>query len=325
MADQKEYDAICAGIATWDTIFTGVDPDFLRMDGMTAEGYYASSGGDAVNAAVSMGRLGTKTAVCACIGNDSAAELVKEDLRKAGVSADYLTVREDLHTASPVLLVDESGERHILRVPKNANHYFTKEMVPEELLVKSRHLHFASANVMPGIDGKPLGELFAKAHDLGLTTSMDVSYDKAGKWLENIEDALANCDVLIPSYQEAKMYAKSDRIDDIMDFFSKYPLSVFGIKLGEDGVVVTNFAETWRIPTLFHGTPVDTTGAGDAFLSGFVSAWLEGFDVPSCAAIGSAQSALVLRKVGANTGAGDTDQIVEILEENHIKLHKAEG
>ena len=73
----KQYDIVCAGIATWDTIFTGIDSDLMEIDGLLAKGYFASSGGDAVNAAVSMSRLGMKTAICASLGEDTACQMVE--------------------------------------------------------------------------------------------------------------------------------------------------------------------------------------------------------------------------------------------------------
>ncbi len=324
MSEHKQYDVICAGIATWDTLFTGVDKDLMEIDGILAKGYFAASGGDAVNAAISMARLGLKTTICAALGKDSAALLVKDELAKDGVDCSYLYESEDVYTASPVLLIDSEGERHIIRVPDNGNQFFTESMVSDELLEKSRHLHLASANVLRSLDGKPLGRLFARAKEKGLTTSLDASYDRSGNWMKNIEDALHYCDIFIPSLQEAAIYAGSEDLDKICSFFSAYPLKIFGIKLGEKGVLVTDFKETWKQATLYHGTPVDTTGAGDAFLAGFVSAWLKGYDIPSCASIGSAQSYSVLGAIGANRAAGTWQDAVNLLDANGISLQKRE-
>ncbi|MBQ9824906.1 MAG: carbohydrate kinase family protein [Solobacterium sp.] len=316
----RQFDCVCAGIATWDTLFTGVDRDLMSIDGILAKGYYASSGGDAVNAAVSMARLGIRTAVCASLGKDSAAELVIHELKEAGADTSYLHQSSSVHTAAPAILVDPEGERHIIRVPDNGNHFFTQDMVSDELLENARHLHLASANVLKRLDGKPLGVLFARAHEKGLTTSMDASYDREGNWMKNIEDALMNCDIFIPSLQEASIYAGSEDLDEICSFFSRFPLKIFGIKLGEKGVLVTDFKDTWTMGTLYKERPVDTTGAGDAFLAGFVSAWLKGYDIPSCAALGSAQSYSVLGAVGANRSAGTWDDALKLLNENGIEL-----
>lgn len=325
MNDHKQFDVICAGIATWDTLFTGIDSDLMETDGLLAEGYFASSGGDAVNAAVSMGRLGIRTAVCCSIGRDSAGILVKEDLKKAGVCTDHITESDHVNTAAPVLLIDHQGERHIIRVPDNGNQFFTKEMVPETLMEQASHLHVASANVLRMLDGKPLGDLFALAHRKGLTTSLDASYDKAHRGLEPVESALENCDIFIPSMQEARIYAGTDDIDEITRFFSKFPLRIFGVKLGEKGVFVTDFREKIFLDTLYHEKPVDTTGAGDAFLAGFVSAWIKGYDLKSCALVGSAQSASVLKVTGANRGAGTWKQAEELIEKEGMRLVMRKG
>lgn len=325
MSDHRQFDIVCAGIATWDTLFTGVENDLMEIDGILAKGYFAHSGGDAVNAAISTSRLGLKTALCASLGRDSAAELVIHELNDAGVDCSYLHQSGSVNTASPVILVDPAGERHIIRVPDNGNHFFTEAMVSDELLEKTRHLHLASANVMRSIDGRPLGVLFARAHAKGVTTSLDASYDRGGRWMKNIEDALHHCDIFIPSFQEASIYAGSEDLNEICAFFAAYPLQVFGIKLGEKGVLVTDFKDTWQLPSLYRKQPVDTTGAGDAFLAGFVSAWLKGYDIPSSAAVGSAQSYSVLDAVGANVSAGTWEDAVKLLGENNIALHKRDN
>ena len=322
--NHKQFDIVCAGIATWDTLFTGIDRDLMSIDGILSKGYTASSGGDAVNAAISTSRLGLRTAVCASLGKDSAAQMVIDELEKAGVDCSYLHQSEHVHTAAPVILIDNQGERHIIRVPDNGNHFFTQDMVSDELMEKTGHLHVASANVMRMLDGKPLGILFERAHAKGLTTSMDASYDREGNWMKNIEDALHHCDIFIPSMQEASIYASNDDPDAICEFFSTYPLKVFGIKLGEKGVLVTDFKEKWHLPTLYRKQPVDTTGAGDAFLAGFVSAWLKGYDIPSSAYVGSAQSYSVLGAAGANVSAGTWDDAMKLLKENQIILHHRE-
>ena len=311
----KKYDVICAGIATWDTLFSGIDSDLMEVDGIQAKGYTASSGGDAVNAAVNMARLGIRTAVCASVGNDNARDLIMRELQAAGADTQWITVHEHLNTAAPVLLIDHQGERHIVRVPDNANHFFDNTMVPFELMDQASHLHLASANVLNRLDGQPLGQLFKDAKAHGLSTSLDASYDRSGNWMKNIETALQYCDIFVPSIQEAAIYAGSHDIEEISSFFSQYPLKIFGIKLGEKGVYLTDFKESVHLPTLYRGKPVDTTGAGDAFLAGFVSAWVRGYDMRSCGLLGSAQSASVLGSIGANRSAGTWDDALKRIGE----------
>ena len=322
MGEQKRFDVVCVGTAAWDVLLTGIDRNVMNLDGQYANGYFASSGGAAVNAAISMSRLGINTAVCVLVGEDSPAGLVLNDLELFGVNTEYVIVRNDVHTASPVILVDESGDRHILRVPDNGNQFLSRDMISDEMLMQSRHLHLASANVLSRLDGEPLGDLFHRAHELGLTTSMDASHDKDGRWIHNIESALHHCDIFFPSLQEASEFAKSTDIDAIFKFFSAYPIKIFGIKMGENGAMVTDFKNTWKRPTLFKEKPTDTTGAGDAFLAAFVAAWLKGYSLPSCLDIGSAHVCSVLHRPGANRSAGTWEDMKQVLRVNGISVEK---
>lgn len=322
MNDNKQFDVLCAGAATWDTLLTGIDRDLMDTDSLLAEDCFAAAGGDAVNAAVSMAKLGMKTSISCVLGNDSPARLVMEELRRNGICTDDIHILEHAHTSSPVLLIDEMGERHIIRVPNSGNHFFTEDMISDEVLEKASHLHFASVNVLKRMDGKPLGRLFERAHAKGLTTSLDASYDKATRGLEPVESALWNCDIFFPSMQEARIYAGSDDIDEISAFFEQFPLKIFGIKLGEKGVFVRDEKEKIFLDTLYHKTPVDTTGAGDAFLAGFTAAWLKGYDLKSCALCGSAQSASVLDAIGANTGAGTWTEAMNLIHAAGYEMQK---
>ena len=318
--NNKEFDVLVAGVATWDTLLKGIDQDLMQIDSVLCESFSGASGGDGVNGAINLARLGMKTALCANIGNDSAGQFVLDDLKRAGVNTDYLNVSSERPTSAPVLLIDKNGERHVIRVPNNANAYFTDEMVSDEALMKSGHLHFASANVLRSMDGEPLGRLFRRAHEMGLTTSLDASYDRSKSGTRNIETALHYCDIFIPSIQEASIYAESEDIDVIIEFFSRYPLKIFGIKLGEKGVMVTDFKEKCFVESLLEGEVVDTTGAGDAFMAGFVAAWLRGYDLRSSAILGSAQSAAILKCVGANRGAGTYQQALELIKRKNMEL-----
>ena len=174
--------------------------------------------------------------------------------------------------------------------------------------------------MLPMLDGKPLAKLFAKAHESGITTSMDASFDKDGLWFERIKDVLPNCDIFIPSLQEASQYAGSCDLDVITRFFSRYPLKYFGVKLGEKGVYVTDFKETHHLPSFYRQKPVDTTGAGDAFFAGFLAGYIKGMDLLSCAALGSAQSSSVLRAAGANRSSGNYKEACTCARENGFIL-----
>jgi len=318
-----KYDILCCGLAAYDTLLYPIDPDLMQKDGAMAQESRTGSGGDAVNASISLGRLGLHACLCALVGQDSFADLIQADVEKAGASAEGLVRDASVFTNAPVVLLDPSGERHIIRTAKGGNRQFALRHIPEDLMKKARHLHIASVNMLPCLDGEPLADLFAKAHELGLTTSMDASFDKDGLWMKKIEKVLPNCDIFIPSYQEAVHYADCETIAGIRDHFSGRGLKLFGVKLGAKGVYLTDFEQEWMLPSLYEGTPVDTTGAGDAFFAGFLGAWLKGYGPRDAGLVGSAQAASVMRQAGANRSAGSWEDAVCLIEKHGWKLEPA--
>ena len=309
---------VCVGACAWDTLLTGVDKKLMNIDSILADEYFASLGGDAANGAISFSRLGFDVSLMCNIGDDSNGESIIKYLKDNNVETKYIHIDKSCNTASPIILVDETGDRHIIRIPRNANHHFDLSMIDIAALENFDHLHFASANVIPKIDGEPLAELFRKAKEYGLTISLDASYAKDNNSFNNIKDALNYCDIFIPSLQEASEYARSDDLERIIEFFSVYPLKVFGIKLGEKGALITDFKNRITIPSLYNGTPIDTTGAGDAFIAGFVSGWLMDYELEKCAYLASAQAASVLQEIGACVSAGTLDDAYKLLSDKKI-------
>ena len=89
--NNKQYDVTVAGIATWDTLLSGIDEDLMSQDGIVCENYIGASGGDAVNGAINLAKLGMKVTLCACIGKDSVGQAIIDDLNCAGVNTDNVT------------------------------------------------------------------------------------------------------------------------------------------------------------------------------------------------------------------------------------------
>ena len=65
------------------------------------------------------------------------------------------------------------------------------------------------------------------------------------------------------------------------------------------------------MPTLFTGTPVDTTGAGDACVAGFIAGYLRGYSLADCAALGAAQAAMIIGQVGATAGVRPLQEVLD--------------
>jgi sugar/nucleoside kinase (ribokinase family) len=89
------------------------------------------------------------------------------------------------------------------------------------------------------------------------------------------------------------------------------------IKLGPDGVFVRNRTDRFQIG-VYPSTVVDTTGAGDSFVGGFISGLVRKEPLLRCAMIGAATASLAVQSVGATTGVKSFEQVMDV-----IKGHRA--
>jgi ribokinase len=118
---------------------------------------------------------------------------------------------------------------------------------------------------------------------------------------------LRETDVLLPSYMEAVKLTGCRELRDIREQFSGYGAKLLVVKLGGEGCYITDFKDEWRVPTFSEFKPVDTTGAGDSFVGGFIRGLLEGWDPETAAVFASAVASYNVTKVGATGGVPDFD------------------
>ena len=78
-------------------------------------------------------------------------------------------------------------------------------------------------------------------------------------------------------------------------------VSVVAVKLGGEGCYITDGGEGFRVPAL-KVRVVDTTGAGDAFCSGFLHGLLTGKDLRRCGEIANFVASRKIKKTGAREG-----------------------
>jgi sugar/nucleoside kinase (ribokinase family) len=321
-----DFDVIAIGGAAFDIPVRPVPGDIMQIGSISAD-IRMATGGDALNGSISMASLGLRTALIAYLGTDIFGDAVVARLKQAGVDTSLILRDENHMTPLAYLLIEESGERHILgHGHAAARAGLCSAHVPDATLRRARHLHYASVNANKFLDGDGIADVFARAQALGLTTSMDAAFDRDGVWLDKSRAALQHCDIFFPSYSEAVPIAQGRTdVSDMTEFFRPFGLKYFGCKLGAQGVYLYDYTKerAYRMPSLLRGAVVDTTGAGDAFCAGFLTGFLRGWPLEECLALGSAQSALIIGSVGANMGVRDLVTAVRYAQQSGCDMQSA--
>ena len=140
------------------------------------------------------------------------------------------------------------------------------------LLTRVRHVHSASMFLQPKL-APHLPEVFRRARAGGATCSLDTNWDPAERWT-GVLPLLEHTDVLLPNVIELLALTGGLDLDDAARRVVSLGCAV-ALKNGASGGILWTETETMTEPAS-PVEAVDTTGAGDSFDAGFISAMLDG-------------------------------------------------
>ena len=308
---------LCIGAILCDVAFSPVaENDWKKTHPVTAEAFSLHGGGEGNNASMDLAVLGEEVRLVGRVGDDFIGAHLLDELNKKGVDTEHVIRVPGENTTVSVQMISSRGARTLAAKRWGANETLEAGDVPDELIEWADHVHIVAAMCLSGFDGAGSARVFARAHALGKTTSMDLNNPRFdGECFHLFRDALKNCDVFLPSSYEVERAVGLTDMHDIRDFFAPYGIKILGVKRSEKGVYLTDFKKEIDMPSLLLGDPVDVVGAGDAFSSTFVSAWKRGYSMQNCGAIASAASAHVLKALGATAGMRDFDTLVSFARE----------
>lgn len=267
--------------------------------------YSQAAGGEIASSMVGLARLGLKAAYAGRFGGDPAGELGKKSLIEEGVDVEYAeTVPEALTQVAFILIDETTGERTVIwqRDEKLA---YTAADAPVEAAVRGRLLHMTPHDTAACI------RMAVAAKERGVIVSLDVD-----NVFDGIEELLPLVDICIGSADfPEKLLGIADQHAALREIASRYGCPVIGLTLGRAGSVVLfddRIIETsgFDVP----GGCVDTTGAGDAFRTGFLFGILTGGGIEEATCTANAVAALKCRGVGARSTLPNVKEVQTMLK-----------
>ncbi len=270
----------------------------IRPDTDTIAQIDRRAGGSASNVASWLGALGVEVDF---LGHVGAADVTRHvaEFASHGVRA-HLVGHDDLPTGTIVVIVDPALHSRTMLTEKGANVVAGPADVTASALEGISHVHFTGYTIFSGAPPADFQAMIARVHAAGATVSVDPSSVGflADGGLEMFQSAVHGCDVLLPNLDEGMVLtALTDPAAIVEALTARFP--VVAMSLGADGAIVHETGGApFRVPTLAD-TPIDTTGAGDAFAAGFLASWLVDGDVRAAAESGSRASARAVSATGA--------------------------
>lgn len=316
----KELDVLCVGLMLVDILARPADISLFTRDTTWADEVALCTGGDALNEAIVLSKLGIKTGLTGRMGEDGFGRFALDAAAAAGIDISGVRVPPRERTAVSIVLIDEKGDRHFLCSQGNI-HHFCFEDVDLELLGRSRIVNIGSLVSMPAFDGEDAERLLLEARARGAITSADVS--GTHRKLNQIAGELKQLDYFMPSYDEAASIAGLEDPDACADAFLKYVRQAVVIKLGAKGCLIKSQAERLVLPG-FPVHAIDTTGAGDNFVAGFLAGLSRGLSLTECGLLANAAGAIATTQLGATSAATGIKGVVEFLKSAGKKFDGAQ-
>ncbi|MGR5095426.1 carbohydrate kinase family protein [Vibrio maritimus] len=298
----------CIGMAVADLIVGPVDQFEFQQDVTLVDNVNIKAGGDAANVALNLAAIGTPVSLYTKLGKDLFGDWLINHYQTAGVDTSQIhqTVLESTGTA--IALVDNSGERVFLYRGGTVD-TLSLEDIEVTSVMSHDIVHSSGYFLLPSLESNGLTEIFYTASKAGKITSLDVGWDSTGKWLETIKPILPSLTYFLPTLNEAKAISRCDTIEECADFFINCGVKTVVIKAGAEGAYVNDGIDAYWVKGSKVDKVIDTTGAGDGFVSGFLSAIARGYTLINAVKVANNAGATVVQQYGSSGVIKNFEQI----------------
>ena len=310
---EKKLDVICLGAAIVDIPLQPVSRDIFDIESYPVDRIAMTVGGDAMNEATIISRLGHKPGIISCVGDDAAGNFILESCAKDHIDYEGIKVDPNIDTSMNVGLVTADGERTFV-TNRNGSLWKTNiEHVDFDKMRQAKILSLASIFNNPLLDGKTLVKIFKEAKKAGMTICADMIKPRLGETLDDIREALSYVDYFFPNFEEACLMTGETEEEKVADVLYGCGVKNVIMMIGKRGCYIRNADGAMIVPAAKGITAIDTIGAGDNFASGFITGLLDGKDLKECGIYANCTAAVSVQYVGATTGVKNKQMVEDML------------
>lgn len=298
------------GAAIVDVLVGPVNASVFEKGSLAMEMSKMSFGGDALNEAVALSKLGVSVELVSKVGQDEAGMRVVHFLEKNGVDTSKVIQEEELITGINVVLIDDKGERHFLTNPQSSLRKLALMDVEAYIEQAADIVSFASMFVSPLLDIPAMEQLFCQIKSKpGRMLVADMTKAKNGERLEDLKGLLPYVDYLLANEAEAALITGCDDVNKNLESLLGAGAKCVVIKCGSKGCLIGTPEAVIKVAAYPVEQVVDTTGAGDCFAAGFLWGLTQGLSLEACGKLACATASFAVECVGATDGITSVEEI----------------
>ena len=312
----KRFDATIVGLYILDVlgrpvtkIPDGGNVEFIEELRLTVAG---TAGGTVVDCA----KLGLKTLAVGAVGDDEKADFVIATLDKFGVDTSGFERIKNVPTSATILNVRPNGDRPALHLRGASDHFLppSKENID---IFDCKIFHLGGTGLLKKLDGQASVNLLKEAKERGCITTWDL-IAATKETLGIVEPLLPYIDYFMPSIEEASIMSGKNDPEEVAKFYIDKGVKNCVLTMGEKGSLFMSKDQKIITPA-FDIQVVDTTGCGDAFDAGMITALAKDMDLKTSLKFSTATSGLVATGLGSDAGIVSFEDTIEKMGNFKIK------
>ena len=281
--------------------------------------FHKSFAGDTLNMLFMASTLGTPCGYITRLGEDPFAQYLVDEMRGQGIDSSGVKLVPGFTGVHFVSLLPKGGREFVYYRKGSAASTMTPDDLDVEYIGRAKVLHISA---IPQAISASARATVVKAAQIAKERDVTVSYDtnlRPSLWTieearEAMHDVLPYVDIVFPSHPEdtGPLIGASSEAE-VVQFFKSRGVDTVAVKRGESGAWVATQKETASVSALAPQGVLDTTGAGDAFVGGFLHCIVQGLDAFEAARWGTASAGLKVAGRGAVASQPSREQV-----ESHV-------
>ncbi|MCP4071123.1 MAG: sugar kinase [Hyphomicrobiales bacterium] len=288
----------------------GGNVEFIDEIRLTVAG---TAGGTVVDTA----KLGLNSLAVGAVGDDEKADWVLMTLERHGVDVSAMQRLAGIPTSATILNVRPNGDRPALHVRGASDHFDVPSSMYDQVF-DAPIIHLGGTGLLKRLDGKQSEILLAEAKRRGRTVTFDlIATDQ--NTIRIVRPLLPYIDYFMPSIEEARDLADKQTADDCADAMLNAGAKACVFTLGPDGAYFAASDGTRKTSPAYDIEVTDTTGCGDAFDAGFITALHHNMDLDTALRFAQASAALVASGLGSDAGIVSFDDTRNAMESLPVK------
>lgn len=271
------------------------------------DGIKLFAGGGALNTAIALRRLGIDAYPMGEIGKDHAGQILLNIMEEENIKTDFVLERDHKQTSVVNVMLSPEGERSFICNPGNYIKITLDDYDWDNILKDFDYLQIGSCfildNLLPYFP-----KILKKCNEHNVTSIIDTVWPTRPTY-KLIVQALPYLDYFTPSFEEAQIITGQKDPEDIAKWCLDLGSKNIIIKMDKRGCFVANEKIQEQLPALKVDLK-DSTGAGDCFLAGFITALGKDYNLKNAAKVGNSAGAMCVKSLGAYTGITNYDDLV---------------